>query len=122
MTKDKNGNPNCNECNNNTWGLNSLWCNNSTWCYNSIRCKNCTKCDNSAYLLYCCDMILEKFRIFNKKVTKREFERTSDKIHSYLGHWKPSEQLTKEDISWLKKNVKQFDIKVLNKIIEDSRI
>ena len=59
--------------------------------------------------------------VFNKSVkTKEEFEKIRDKIGGQLGYYKHPKQLTKQDISWLKKNVKQFDQKVLDKVIENS--
>jgi hypothetical protein len=59
--------------------------------------------------------------IFNKPVkTKEEFMKIRDKIVSQLGYYKHPKQLTEQDINWLKKNIKQFDSKFLEKIIEDS--
>ena len=78
-------------------------------------------CDNSAYLIYCNNLTLEKFKVFNKSIkTKKAFLKIKDKITSQFGYYKHPKQLTKQDITWLKKNIKQFDQKVLNRIIEDS--
>ena len=146
--KDENGNINCNGCQdvyNSTSCNNSTWCNNSTSCDNSTRCNNSTSCDNStrcdnstgcdnstscdnstgcnnsAYLIYCCDLVLEKFMIFNKQLKdKNEFEEIRNKITLQLGYYKHPKQLSKEDKQWLQDNIKQYDGTVLNKIIEDS--
>jgi hypothetical protein len=59
--------------------------------------------------------------VFNKKVKdKKEFMKIRDKITSQLGLYKHPKNLTKKDIDWLKRNIKQFDKKVLDKIIENS--
>ena len=112
-------------CNNSTGCDNSTMCNNSTLCHNSTKCdnstwcRNSTKCDNSAYLLFCNGLVLEKYRIFNKKVTPKEWDRTWVMVCGFLGLTHPN-QLTKEQIVWLKKNVKQFDAKVLKKVVDNS--
>jgi hypothetical protein len=98
-----------------------MWCDGSTGCNSSIWCDSSTWCDNSAYCLYCHDLTLEKFMVFNKSVSdKEEYLKILGKYRSHFDHYKHPKQLTKEDISWLKKNVKQFDKKVLDKTIEDS--
>jgi hypothetical protein len=124
---------NCVECNNSTSCDNSTWCdnsmscnnstrcNNSTWCNNSTSCDNSTWCDNSAYCLYCCDLTLEKFMVFNQSVgSKKEFIKILEKYHDGVGYYTHPKQLTKENIAWMKKNIKQFDQKVLDKIIKES--
>jgi hypothetical protein len=59
--------------------------------------------------------------VFNKSVrTKEAYQKILDKVRNHLGCYKHPTNLTKEDISWLKKNVKQFNQKVLDKIIKDS--
>ena len=59
--------------------------------------------------------------VFNKSVrTKKEFIKIREKITSQLGYYKHPKQLTEKDMGWLKKNIKQFDKKVLDKIIEKS--
>jgi hypothetical protein len=59
--------------------------------------------------------------VFNKSVkTKENFMKIREKITLQLGYYKHPKDLTKEDIKWLKKNIKQFDLKVLNQIIKDS--
>ena len=58
--------------------------------------------------------------IFNKQCTKKEYESILSKVRNQLGFYKHPKNLSKEDIAWLKKNVKQFDKKVLDKVIEDS--
>jgi arabinogalactan endo-1,4-beta-galactosidase len=59
--------------------------------------------------------------VFNKSVkTKDNYDKIRNKIVSRLGYYKHPKNLTKEDIKWLKKNIKQFDKKVLDKIIQDS--
>jgi arabinogalactan endo-1,4-beta-galactosidase len=59
--------------------------------------------------------------VFNKSVSdKEEYLKIVSKCYSHFGYYKHPKQLTKEDIDWLKKNIKQFDKKVLDKIIEDS--
>ena len=109
--KDKNGNQNCNGCKD---CHNSTGCHNSTWCYNSTGCHNC------AYCLYCDGLVLEKYHIFNKPISKEEYETIKNKIQSKLGYWKRPEQLTEKDKAWLKENVQQFDKKVLKAIIDKS--
>ena len=59
--------------------------------------------------------------IFNKQVTKYEFNRIKEKIQNNLGYWTRPEQLTKDQIKWLKDNIKQFNKEVLDKIIENSK-
>jgi len=59
--------------------------------------------------------------VFNKSVeTKEAYLKILNKVREQLGYYKHPKNLTKEDIAWLKKNVKQFDKKVLDKIISDS--
>ena len=71
--------------------------------------------------MYCCDLTLEKFKIFNKSFkTKEAYQKVKNKIITQLGYSKHPKDLTKKDISWLRENIKQFDSKVLNKIIKDS--
>jgi ribosomal protein S25 len=60
--------------------------------------------------------------IFNKSVkTKKAFQKIKEKITSQLGYYKHPKDLTKEDKKWLIKNIKQFDEKILNKILDDGR-
>lgn len=59
-------------------------------------------------------------KIRDKIATKEEFIKIRDKIANKLTYYKHPKQLSKQDIAWLKKNVKQFDKKVLDKIIKDS--
>ena len=140
---DNYGNIKCNNsswCNNSTWCDNSSWCDNSTKCdnstycdncvccdnstrcNNSTRCDNCVCCDNCAWCLYCDKLVLEKYMIFNKPVTKYKFNETNTIIQNKLGCWKLPKQLSEIDISWLKANVKQFDQTVLDNVIERSII
>jgi hypothetical protein len=59
--------------------------------------------------------------VFNKPLkTKEVYIKVRDKIQSQLEYWKHPKDLTQEDIKWLKKNIKQFDQKVLDKIMHDS--
>ena len=59
--------------------------------------------------------------VFNKPVkTKDAFNKIKEKIQNKLGYYKHPKDLTKEDIGWLKKNIKQFNQEVLDKIINDS--
>jgi hypothetical protein len=59
--------------------------------------------------------------IFNKSVkTKEAFKKIRDKITSQLGYYKHPQDLTDKDKKWLKKNIKQFNKLVLDKIIKDS--
>ena len=59
--------------------------------------------------------------VFNKPVkTKKAFQEIKDRITSQLGYYKHPKNLTKKDINWLKKNIKQFDKKILDKIMTDS--
>ena len=59
--------------------------------------------------------------VFNKSVkTKENFIKIKDKIRNQLGYWKLPKDLTEKDKTWLKKNIKQFDEKVLNEIINNS--
>jgi hypothetical protein len=66
--------------------------------------------------------VLEKYQVFNKQVTKGEYEKIKEKIQSHLPYYLHPKNLTKDDIAWLKKNIKQFDQKVLNRIIETSEL
>jgi len=71
--------------------------------------------------MYCCDQTLEKFMIFNKQLkNKEEFIKLRTKIVTQLGNYKHPKQLTQKDKDWLKKNIKQYDEKVLNTIIDES--
>ena len=73
--------------------------------------------------MYCDDLTLDKFMIFNKPVkTEKVFNQIKEKIQSQLGYYKHPKNLTTQDIAWLKKNVKQFDQKVLDSIIEKGRL
>jgi len=57
--------------------------------------------------------------IFNKPVkTKEEYDKIKNEIHARLGYSTQPNELTEEDIEWLKENVKQFDKEVLGKIIK----
>lgn len=90
-------------------------------CHNSTFCNNSTSCHNSTYCIYCNDLVLEKFQIFNKQIkNKVEYLKIRNKIQFHLGFCKHPKDLTKKDINWLKKNIKQFDLKVLNEIIKKS--
>ena len=141
MVKDENGNVDCGglqhcsncvkcnnstRCNNSTGCSNSTQCDNSTGCDNSTQCNNSTWCDNStwcnnsAFLLYCNGLVLEKYCVFNKQVTKKQFEEIKDKIRAGLPCYLHPRNLTKENIAWLKKNVKQFSQAVLNEVIANS--
>lgn len=72
MTKDEDGNVDCEGCKN---CKGCIKCHNSTWCDNS------TGCDNSTYCLYCNGLVLEKFCVFNKPVkTKDAYEKILEKV------------------------------------------
>ena len=58
--------------------------------------------------------------IFNKQVSKEEYDKIRDKIQNTLHYWVLPVNLSENDICWLKKNVKQFDQKVLADIINNS--
>jgi hypothetical protein len=143
----KDGNINCNDCigcHNSTWCDNSTGCDNSTKCYNSTRCDNSTECYNSTRChnstgcdnstecynstrcyncvncVYCCDLTLQKYMIFNTKVSKEEYNQTLKKLIENFGYYTHPQKLTKENKKWLKENVKQYNAKILDKIIEDS--
>jgi len=58
--------------------------------------------------------------IFNKPVKIEAYQKILDKVRNQLGYYKHPKNLTKEDIAWLKKNVKQFNQKVLDKVIVNS--
>jgi hypothetical protein len=64
--------------------------------------------------------VLEKYMVFNKQISKKEYEKIRNKIQSHLPYYLHPKNLKKKDIDWLKKNVKQFDKKILDKIIKDS--
>jgi hypothetical protein len=66
--------------------------------------------------------VLEKYMVFNKQVTKKQYEEIKEKIQSHLPYYLHPKNITKEHISWLEKNIKQFDKKVLDKIIENSML
>jgi len=70
--------------------------------------------------MYCNDLVLEKFMIFNKQLTKEEYIRIKDKIQEQLGVFKHPKQLTEQDKYWLKDNIEQYDEEVLYKIIDNS--
>lgn len=57
--------------------------------------------------------------IFNQKLTKYEYWVTKTKIRNYLGITFNPKQITKEQIDWLKDNVKQFDAELFKKIIDE---
>jgi hypothetical protein len=58
--------------------------------------------------------------VFNKQVSKEQYEKIREKIQSNLPYYLHPKNLTKENIAWLKKNVRQFDQTVLDRIIEHS--
>jgi len=59
--------------------------------------------------------------VFNKPVkTKEAWLKIENKIRNQLGYYKHPMDLTDTDITWLKKNIKQFDAKVLKEIQADS--
>ena len=59
--------------------------------------------------------------VFNKQLPSEEAYKTVQyKIQEHLGEYKHPQNLTKEDIAWLKKNIIQFDQKVLDEIITNS--
>jgi hypothetical protein len=59
--------------------------------------------------------------IFNKSLkTKETWSKVKNKIVSQLGYYKHPKDLSQQDIDWLKKNIKQFNQKVLDNIIQDS--
>jgi len=61
--------------------------------------------------------------VFNKSVkTKKAFLEIRDKIVNKLNWYKHPKNLTKQDIDWLKKNIKQFDVKVLKQVIDKSEL
>jgi tartrate dehydratase alpha subunit/fumarate hydratase class I-like protein len=60
--------------------------------------------------------------VFNKQLTKEEFEKVRDKIREHLPYYLHPKNLTKEHIEWLEKNIKQFDKEVLNRIIKNSEL
>ena len=96
-------------------------CHNNTYCHNSTSCDNSTSCHNSTFCVYCNNLILEKFMIFNKQIdSKEEFNKIKYKIKKKLGQFKHPKQLTNEDKKWLKENIEQYDEQVLNEIIEKS--
>ena len=110
--KDKNNNQDCS-------GLQN--CRGCIMCNNSTRCDNSTGCNNCAYCIYCSDLTLEKFAVFNKSLKdKKSFMEVRDKIVEQLRFYKHPKNLSEQDIDWLKKNVKQFDQKVLDNIMADS--
>lgn len=109
--KHENENKQCNNCVN---CYNSTSCHNSTFCYNSTYCYNC------AYCLYCDRLVLEKYHVFNKPVTKEKYKEIVEKISNKMGIYKHPKKLSEEDISWLKNNIKEFDEEVLNKVIQNS--
>jgi hypothetical protein len=72
--------------------------------------------------LYCDHLVLEKFQVFNKQVTREQFEKIFANVREHLPFYLHPKNLTAKDIAWLKKNVKQFDRKVLNKVIKNSHL
>jgi hypothetical protein len=61
--------------------------------------------------------------VFNKPLqTKKAFDEIRDKIVSQFGYYKHPKNLTEQDIKWLKKNIKQFDAKVLKAVIDRSEL
>jgi len=123
--KDEKGNVDCaglQNCRNCAGCDNSTWCDNSTRCDNSTGCNNSTWCDNCAYCLYSAGLVLEKYMVFNKKVTEKEFENIQNKLSQHLPYYLHPKNLTKKHIAWLKKNTKQFDKIVLDKIIQKSQL
>ena len=59
--------------------------------------------------------------IFNKPLkTKEAYIKVKEKIQNQLESYEHPKDLTEKDIRWLKENIKQFDKKVLDKIIKDS--
>jgi len=59
--------------------------------------------------------------VFNKQVrNEKAFEEIRQRVVNHLGTFKHPKDLTKKDIEWLKKNVQQFNQKVLNEVIENS--
>jgi hypothetical protein len=59
--------------------------------------------------------------IFNKPVkTKEAYLKILNKVREKLGYYKHPKNLTQQDRNWLKKNIKQYNEKVLNKIIKNS--
>jgi len=114
---------NCNlsiNCHNSSWCQLCINCYNSTSCHNSRECNSSTGCKTCVECIYCSNLILEKFMVFNKQVTEKEFIVIKDKINENLGWSKHPIKLSLKDINWLKDNIKQFDQKVLDKIIKDS--
>jgi len=107
-------------CVNSRLCFNSTGCDNSTGCADSAYCLNSTECTNCAFCLYCDGLVLKKYHIFNKPVKKKEYEKIREKILENLGHYLHPKNLTEKNIEWLKKNVKQFDQKVLDRIIANS--
>jgi hypothetical protein len=64
--------------------------------------------------------VLEKFMVFNKQVSREQFEKILANVREHLPFYLHPKNLIEKDIAWLKKNVKQFDRKVLDKIIVNS--
>ena len=61
--------------------------------------------------------------IFNKSVkTKDAFLKIKEKIQNQLGYYKHPKELSKQDIEWLKTNIKQFNAKVLKAIMNNSTL
>ena len=108
---------NCIDCRNCADCIECIRCANSTLCDSSVDCLNSTECDNCADCLYCDGLVLKKYHIFNKPLKKKEYEKIREKILENLGHYLHPKNLTEKNIEWLKKNVKQFDQKVLDRII-----
>ena len=63
---------------------------------------------------------MEKYMVFNKQLSKEEYEIIRNKIREHLPYYLHPKNLTKEHIEWLKKNIKQFDKEVLDSIIKNS--
>ena len=112
-------------CDNSAYCYNSVYCHNSTGCHNSTRCYNSAYCDNSAYcynsafLFFCHDLVLEKYRIFNKQVSKDRYREVKVKISLYLPFNFHPEKITEEQKQWLKQNIAEYDEEVMQKIIDD---
>ncbi|MCK9602984.1 MAG: hypothetical protein M0R66_01175 [Candidatus Omnitrophica bacterium] len=58
--------------------------------------------------------------MFNQQVSKQEFEEIKAKIWKGLPYHLHPKNLSTENVAWLKKNVKQFNQKVLDEIVAQS--
>lgn len=95
---------------------NSIYCNNSSYLDSCIDCVGCNRC------LFCSDLVGEKFMIFNQQVNEKTYDKIRGDIWEGLGFSEGTiavhpTQLNETHIRWLEDNVKQFDRKVLNKIM-----